>query len=222
MASRIDWSAILGGAVLATASGLILVTFGGAIGLSATSPYAERGVSPQVFALIAGLWILWVQVLSFAIGGYVTARLRARHADESEHEADVRDGMHGLIMWGVGVLAAAVIAFGGLAGSTTAMRTADSPRDVIASAGAAAAERIDEAAAAEARENPDAAVSTQAEREAEIARKLSVIAAFMAAASLLAGAVAAFWAAGEGGNHRDKNVTVRFFVFRAPTAHIKP
>jgi hypothetical protein len=216
MASRYDWGAIFAGAVLATALGLILITFGAGIGLSTTSPYANSGMSPQIFAIVAGLWLLWTQILSFSLGGYVTARLRARHADESEHETDVRDGMHGIVMWGVGVLAAAFIAFVGLGGATTAVRTAERG-EVVASAGAVAANKIDQAVAKEARENPDAAGSTQAAREAEISRKLSIIAAFMAAASLLAGAIAAFWAAGEGGNHRDKNVHVKFFVFRAAT-----
>jgi hypothetical protein len=219
MASRYDWGAIFAGAVLATALGLILITFGAGIGLSTTSPYANSGMSPQIFAIVAGLWLLWTQILSFSLGGYVTARLRARHADESEHETDVRDGMHGIVMWGVGVLAAAFIAFVGLGGATTAARTADRG-DVVASAGAVASSKINQAVAKEARENPDAAGSTQAEREAEISRKLSIIAAFMAAASLLAGAIAAFWAAGEGGNHRDKSVFVKFFVFRAATPKV--
>jgi hypothetical protein len=95
-------------------------------------------------------------------------------------------------------------------------------QDIVASASAIAEQKIDKAAADEARENPDAAGSTQAEREAEISRKLSVIAAFITAASLLLGAVAAFWAAGEGGNHRDKNVHVKFFVFRAPKPATPP
>ncbi len=218
MPSRIDWAAIIAGTVLTTASALILLAFGGAIGLSATSPYEGSGLSPELFAIAAGLWMLWVQLLSFSIGGYVSTRLRARHPDESEHETDVRDGMHGLLVWSAGVVVAAMIAFVGIGGGATAVRTADSPQDIVASAGAVAAERIDEATAAEARENPDAAGASQAEREAEITRKLTIIGAFITAASLLAGAVAAFWAAGEGGNHRDKNIQVRFFVLRPPGA----
>jgi hypothetical protein len=216
MASRVDWAAVIAGTVLTTASALILLAFGGAIGLSVASPYEGSGLTPALFAIAAGLWMLWVHVLSFSIGGYVSTRLRARHADESEHEADVRDGMHGLLVWGAGVVVAAMIAFFGIGGGATAARTADNRQDIVASAGAVAAERIDEAAAAEARENPDAAGASQAEREAEITRKLTIISAFITAASLLAGAVAAFWAAGEGGNHRDKNVHVRFFVLRPP------
>jgi hypothetical protein len=219
MASRFDWSAILAGAALATATGLILITFGGAIGLSASSPYHDSGMSPQVFAIAGGLWLLWTQLVSFSFGGYVTARLRARHIEESEHEADVRDGLHGVVMWAVGVLAAAFIVSAGIGGATSTARMAGG-QDMVASASAITDQKISKAAADEARTNPDAAGSTQAEREAEISRKLSIIAAFMAAASLLLGAVAAFWAAGEGGNHRDKNVHVKFFVFRQPTAKI--
>ena len=33
-------------------------------------------------------------------GGYLTGRLRRRVHDASEHESDVRDGAHGLVVWG--------------------------------------------------------------------------------------------------------------------------
>jgi hypothetical protein len=57
-----------------------------------------------------------------------------------------------------------------------------------------------------------------AERQAEVARKLSVLAALATAAAMLAGAVAAFFAAHAGGNHRDRNVTLPFFSSRpSPT-----
>ncbi len=39
---------------------------------------------------------------------------------------------------------------------------------------------------------------------AEAARRTAVLAAFLIAASLLVSAIGAFWAAQQGGNHRDK------------------
>jgi hypothetical protein len=176
--TRVDWAAILAGAVVATAIGLILTTFGLGLGLAVNSPYEGEGAGPSLFAIGAGLWLLLTQVLAFWCGGYICARLRARQPELSEHEVDVRDGLHGLIVWGVGVLAQA-----------------------------ASRERID---------NPDAADETFTERRAEVARKLAVISTFVTAASLLVGAVAAFFAAGTGGDHRDKAATVRFFNLRRP------
>jgi hypothetical protein len=43
---------------------------------------------------------------------------------------------------------------------------------------------------------------------------VGVLAAFVTAASLLVGAVAAFYAAGQGGNHRDRGTVLPFFRLR--------
>jgi hypothetical protein len=141
--ARTDWSAILAGAVLATAIALVLIAFGVALGLGASSPYEGEGASRALFATAAGVWLLWIQLVSFSAGGYVAGRLRARKADESEHETDVRDAMHGLLVWGVGVIAAAVISFGSL---NAAGRTADDAANAApASIAQAAAEEAAQA-----------------------------------------------------------------------------
>lgn len=212
--ARVDWAAIMAGAVLATAVGLILLAFGGALGLSIVSPYEREGTSAAAFVIAAGLWLLWVQLLSFSIGGYVAARLRTVQPDANEHEIDVRDGLHGVLAWGVGVLAAAVIAFAGIGGATSAAQNADSPRDMAATVATAISDEIDEAAAAEPAANPEASDEGVAERRAEVARKLTILAAFASAASLMVGAAAAFFAAGFGGKHRDQNTRLAFFDLR--------
>jgi MFS family permease len=172
-------------------------------------------LSQPLYVLGASLWVLWVQLVSFSIGGYVAARLRARHGDAlDEHEVDVRDGLHGLLAWGVGVIAAAIIAFAGIGGATAAVENPDSPSSIVDRVADAAGEEIDQAAAVEAAVNSNATDETVDERQAEIARKLGILAAFVTAASLLAGAVAAFFAAGFGGKHRDQNTRLTFFILR--------
>jgi hypothetical protein len=212
--SRVDWGAVFAGAVLTTAVALILLTFGAGLGLSVTSPYEGEGLAPAFYAFAAGLWLLWIQLVSFTIGGYVTARLRARQPDATEHEVDVRDGLHGLLTWGVGVIAAAAIAFAGIGGATAAAENADGRGDLLGAVAAAAGQEVDEAAAGEQAANPQAADETVTERRAETARKLTVLSAFITAASLLAGAAAAFYAAGLGGKHRDQNTQLTFFLIR--------
>jgi hypothetical protein len=218
--TRTDWSAVLAGAVLATAIALVLVAFGTALGLGMTSPYEGEGASRALFATAAGVWLLWIQLASFSAGGYVVGRLRARRADESAHETDVRDGLHGLLVWGVGVIAAAVISFGAAGAAGAAAGAADrGPAAVIAGvAGEETGQTLEGAAAEEGRENLRALDEALAERQAEVARKWSVLAAFATAAALLAGAVAAFFCAHVGGNHRDRNVVLPFFA-RTPPAH---
>lgn len=210
--SNVQWGPILAGVSITTGTGLVLLAFGATLGLSVTSPYEGEGLSPVAFVIMAGLYLLWVQIMSFFMGGYVAGRLRGRAPGVSEHEVDVRDGLHGLVVWGVGVVAAAFISFVGVGGIGATSQAADTrTSSAVASV---VDEQIAEAAAQEA---PAAAPhdADTAERRAEVVRKLTVISGFITAASLLVGAVAAFFGAQSGGNHRDKDVRWEFFTSRA-------
>lgn len=266
--SYVDWPAVLAGTVLATAISFVLLTFGSAIGLSMASAEAGEGVSLFWLAIIAALWLLWVQVSSFLAGGYLTGRMRRRHGDSTEYESDVRDGSNGLVMWAVGVLLGAVIAFWGVAGTISAATTAagtvgtavsevadqfdadsllvdralrggtaasgavdpniraevgrillstlgdgeldQGDRDYLVSIVAARAgisreeaeERIDQIVA------QGRQLEADAREAAETARRVGMLAAFLAAASLLVSAVAAYFGATLGGKHRDQQTLV--------------
>ena len=271
-ASYVDWPAIIAGIVLASAISLVLLTFGSALGLSFINFRAGADVLPVWVAIAGASWLLWVQVSSFMAGAYLTGRLRKRHLDATEHESDVRDGAHGLIVWAGGLVVGAIIATGGISalvsavGSTAATLTtaasnvadeaagvidpnayfvdtlfrpaadATSPAPVAdTSAQRAEAGRII-AQGAVAGTVPDADkaylgqlvsqttglpadeanarvgevmtavdnAKAEAARVAENARRTGVLAAFLTAASLLVSGAAAFWAAQQGGNHRDK------------------
>lgn len=116
--SYVDWPAIIAGAVTAAAISLVLLTFGSAVGLSLTDPFGREGVSLVWVAIAMAIWIVWVQVSAMMIGGYLTGRMRRRNFDASEHESDVRDGFHGLLVWATAVVISALLALGGLAGLT--------------------------------------------------------------------------------------------------------
>lgn len=122
--SYLDWPAVFAGAVVASAISLVLITFGSAIGLSLTSPFDNTGFSAVGLAIALGLWLVWVQVSSFMAGGYITGRMRRRNYDASEHESDVRDGMHGLVMWGTGVVFGALLIASGVGGAVNTVATA--------------------------------------------------------------------------------------------------
>jgi hypothetical protein len=107
--SRIDWAALFAGASVATAIAYVLTTFGSAVGLSMTSPYPERGVSTPVLLVAVGLWVIWVSASSYMAGGYVAGRMRRRLYDATEHEVDIRDSIHGVVVWAVASLFGAVL-----------------------------------------------------------------------------------------------------------------
>jgi hypothetical protein len=114
--SYVDWAAILAGTVIATAITLVLTGFGSAIGLSMTSPFANKGFSGVAIAIAVGLWVIWVAVTSMMAGSYVTGRMRRRAGDASAHEVNVRDGAHGLVVWALSALFGAIIATMSVAG----------------------------------------------------------------------------------------------------------
>lgn len=106
--SYIDWAAILGGAVVATAIATVLTTFGAALGLSAIS--ADPGEGSFNFAIIlSGIWVVVTLVASYAAGGYIAGRMRRRVDQASADEVMARDMINGLVVWGVGMVIGAML-----------------------------------------------------------------------------------------------------------------
>lgn len=282
--SYVDWGAVLAGAVVASAIAFILTAFGGALGLSLISPQEGMGLGSTGLLIAIGIWTVWVAASSNMAGAYLTGRLRRRVADATEHEVDVRDGTHGVVMWGVTVLVTAVLLAGGAAttarvgaeaagaaGSAAATAVEEAGPDLRyladtllrpeagqpgtmtgsisgqggqAGAGPDAGERVarilenvgDEGLAEEdrgylarlvadrtgmtpeqAEERIDATLTRYQAMEQEIqdaadaARRLSVAAAFLLAASLLIAGAGAWFAAQMGGQHRDEQTVLTLF-----------
>ncbi|MDB5529976.1 MAG: hypothetical protein JWR51_3079 [Devosia sp.] len=111
--SYVDWPAIFAGILLASAISVVFISFGSAIGLNFLD-FDGEGASPIWIAIAAASWFLWVQISSFMAGGYLTGRLRRRHFDATEHESDVRDGAHGLLVWAGAAVLGTIIAIGGI------------------------------------------------------------------------------------------------------------
>ena len=138
--SFVEWGAVLAGAVLAAALSFVLLTFGAAIGLSTTSPWADSGVSAKTLATIAIFFAMVQQIGSFMAGGYVAGRMRSRWGETNKDEVEFRDGLHGGLVWAVGVAIGAAL-FLSTAGS--AVKTG---ADVAGKAAAAAAANADPSA----------------------------------------------------------------------------
>ncbi len=122
--SYVDWPAVIAGIVVAAAISLVLLSFGSAIGLSMVNFHAGPDVSAVWIAIAAASWLLWVQISSFMAGAYVTGRLRKRHYDADEEESDVRDGTHGILVWGGALVIGALIAVGGIGAAANAVGSA--------------------------------------------------------------------------------------------------
>jgi hypothetical protein len=255
----ISWGAVIAGAIAASALTFVLITFGAAIGLAIASPSATWRDTSVALALLSGLWLLLTAVASFALGGYLAGRLRATWDTTAADEVEFRDGIHGVLVWGLAILIGASLALvaaraaapqaagNALAPSAATAEPllafeldrlfrADRPNDTVDPDIRAQAARIITTSfghadmAADDRAylvrmvmtrtglaQPDAErrvaeVIAQARRAIRRARANAVILAFMTAASLLAGAAVAWYAAGFGGRHRDGEAMPAFWL----------
>lgn len=131
--SYLEWSPILGGAVVSATLTSAMLAFGSALGLSLVSFDPGRSSSMVAIAIAAGLWAIWITISANAAGGYLAGRMRRPVGGASGHERSVRDGAHGLVVWAAGALLVMMVASSSLTG---AARTAASGA-AAASSGAA-------------------------------------------------------------------------------------
>ncbi|WP_028749087.1 membrane protein [Rhizobium mesoamericanum] len=118
--SALAWGPILGGAVAATGITLILLLLGSGMGLTMVSPWSGESSSATTVGVSAAIWLIVVQWLSSALGGYLTGRLRTKWAAAHTDEIFFRDTAHGFIAWALATLFVA----GFLASSLTSLATA--------------------------------------------------------------------------------------------------
>lgn len=294
--SYVEWGAVFAGALTASAISFVLLTAGAAIGLSLISPYAGESYS-KTAASVAVFWSVAVPILSFLIGGYIAGRMRSAWEAATTDEVQFRDGMHGMLVWALSIVAGGLLAFlaaGTLANSSaqvaagamsnrdavvapaidtlfgaTVAQTAPAPaatppaapaRTPAPSAVPGTGERAvvpdSEARAVIARTLASAAAAgeltptqkrtlaqivsertgiSQADAEKRVdqaykdavaavdnARKAAVLTALATATALLVGLLAAWFAAQNGGRHRDQNVPARFAFTLSPATRRTP
>ena len=109
--SRIRWPAIFAGAIAATGVSITLHAFAAGIGLSVASAAPTWRDTSWGLSALSGLYLLFVALCAFAVGGYIAGRMRTRLSSDSR-EVEGSDGMHGLITWGLAVVLTALMAFG--------------------------------------------------------------------------------------------------------------
>jgi hypothetical protein len=280
--SYVEWSAIFAGGLAATAISFVLLTAGTSIGLSLVSPYASESYS-RLAASVAVFWSLAVPILSFLVGGYIAGRMRSAWSSADSNEVQFRDGIHGLLVWALSIVAGGLLAF--LAASTLAQSGAQIAAGAVSDRGAIVAPSIDTLFGSSVAQSAQVAVGNDAnaggrttpadsdvrstvsrmlvgavgdgqlnpaskqtlvqlvvqrtglsqaeaekrvdqayadaQRAIERARKAAVLTGLGTVTALLAGLLAAWYAAQRGGHHRDNNIPARVFAARRPPAGIR-
>ena len=115
--SGVSWAAVIAGAFVAAALSLILLALGTGIGLSSVSPWSNVGASASTINNAAIVWLIIIQIIASAMGGYLAGRLRTKWATIHTDEVYFRDTAHGFLVWAVGL----VITASFLASAATSM-----------------------------------------------------------------------------------------------------
>jgi hypothetical protein len=116
---RVSWGAIIAGAVVALAIGLMLNTLGVAVGATAVDAVGRDTPSATTFGIGAGLWLLVSNLIGLAVGGYVAGRLSGT--------ADNTDAvLHGLGVWAIAFLVSAVLLGNAVTGAASTLSGAAS------------------------------------------------------------------------------------------------
>jgi hypothetical protein len=117
----VHWSAVIAGAITAAALAFVLLAFGTGLGLAVSSVSPTWRDASFALWFLSGIYLIFVALLSFGLGGYVAGRMRSRLTSVAEaDEANFRDGMHGLLAWALAIVIAAVLALGAVQASAPA------------------------------------------------------------------------------------------------------
>ena len=133
--SYVNWGAIFAGAVVAAGTSLVLTTFAGALGLSSISIGKDGGIS-TLGLIVTGLFTAVSVAAVYVLGGYVAGRMRRGVGDATADETAARDGLHGLVVWGLGMLVAGTFAASLIGG--TARTVGGVAQTAVQAAGSAA------------------------------------------------------------------------------------
>ncbi len=112
--SGVSWAAIFAGGVTAAAISIILLILGTGLGLSSVSPWQGAGVSATTFTVLAAIWLVLVQWISSAMGGYMAGRLRTKWTGVHTDEVFFRDTAHGFLAWALAVVIAVALLSSGI------------------------------------------------------------------------------------------------------------
>jgi hypothetical protein len=123
-ASAVSWAAIIAGGLAALAATLTLFSLGSGLGLAGASPWGNVPQTAAKLGVWAGIWLILVQWISSAFGGYLAGRLRTRWYGTHHHEVFFRDTAHGFLAWALAtalVGAIAAWAGGGVVGTAASL-----------------------------------------------------------------------------------------------------
>lgn len=116
-ASGVSWSAVIAGACTIAALYLILLSLGAGLGLSSISVWSNVGASATTIGTATIVWLIFAEIVSSSMGGYLAGRLRIKWTVIHGDEVYFRDTAHGFLSWSVALVITAAF----LGSAATAM-----------------------------------------------------------------------------------------------------
>src|SRR6185437_428719 len=143
-ASAVSWAAIFAGAFGAVAVSIILIELGLGLGFSSTSAWPNSGASLATLGVMGGVWLILVQWISSAAGGYLAGRLRTKWTGVHTDEVFFRDTAHGFLAW---ALASMIVAAFATSSISSAVSSAGRAISNVAGSAASSATQVASSAA---------------------------------------------------------------------------
>lgn len=139
--SAVSWGPIIAGAFVAIVVTLALMLVGAGLGLTLVSPFPAESSSATTLSVYAAIWLVIMQWVSSAVGGYLTGRLRTKWVGVHTDEVFFRDTAHGFLTWAVATVIVAMFL-----SSTVSSIVAGTARTVTQAAATTTAAAADAAA----------------------------------------------------------------------------
>jgi hypothetical protein len=125
----VSWSAVMGGAFVTAALGLILLALGTGLGLSSISIWDHSNTTTKTIGAAAIIWLIVMEIVSSAMGGYLAGRLRTKWTGIHSDEVYFRDTAHGFLAWCVALVVTAAF----MATAATSLMGSGANKDTDAS-----------------------------------------------------------------------------------------
>lgn len=119
----VDWGAILAGAAIAAGTSIVLTGFATGLGLGSISAEGSDNISGFGLILTA-LFTAVSMAAAYMLGGYIAGRMRRRVDGAARDEVTARDGIHGLVVWALGMIVGGLLALGAVTSGAKAVGSA--------------------------------------------------------------------------------------------------
>jgi hypothetical protein len=129
--SGVSWGAVIAGAFVAAAFYLVLLALGAGFELSAISPWSNVGLAASTLGALGIVWLIFIEIVASALGGYLTGRLRTKWVAVHTDEVYFRDTANGFLSWAVALVISITVLTSAAASMVGKAQTSEKSNDTV-------------------------------------------------------------------------------------------